>query len=153
MLCLEHWPKRALKSPSFSFAKTHLETNPTFVKKIIFVLAKHIWDWASGHQAHFRLMFLRNVPDYGSLPGLKLITDQLLADLLSLITGGQEAGLLNQGDARSIARQVWAAVHGVSLLFIDSQFKPFENNSEFARALVRELLTNLIRGLKPKSDS
>jgi AcrR family transcriptional regulator len=105
--------------------------------------------WAVENKEHFRLMFNRSVPEYDTLPGLQVASQKILELVLSVVIENQAAGNIRKDDTRKIARQFWAAVHGVALLFIDKQFKPFGEDVSQGKLLVRDLITNLINGLRP----
>ncbi len=107
--------------------------------------------WAINNKEHFRLMFNRSVPDYETSAGLQAASDKLLQLVLSVVSENQAAGNIRDGDTRSIARKLWAAVHGVSVLFIDQQFKPLRDDKGSAQKVVKEMISNLINGLRPRS--
>lgn len=107
--------------------------------------------WATINKEHFRLMFNRNVPEYESSAGLQAASGKILGLVLAIVTENQKAGnIRNTEDTRSVARQFWAAVHGVGLLFIDKQFKPLGQDINLGQQLVKDIVTNLVNGLRPR---
>jgi AcrR family transcriptional regulator len=109
------------------------------------------FQWATSNKEHFRLMFNRNVPDYDTSVGLKAASAKILELVLSVVAENQAAGNIRKvDDTRLVARQFWAAVHGVSLLFIDNQFKPLIEDLNLGQQLIKDIVTNLVNGLRPR---
>lgn len=124
-----------------------LETTPF---NRLLKLGESYLTWASIHPSHFRLMFSHSIPEYEVSQNLQLATKNVLDLVVSVVSENQDAKILRKDDARSLARQFWSAVHGVSILFIDRQFKPLNNDLKSGQHLVKEIVTNLANGLKPK---
>ena len=135
------------------FEKLYAQMQPviereTDARKKLIKIGECYFLWATEHPDHFRLMFHPSIPEYGSSESLLSVTSKMLELLLSVVAENQRAEILNQEmEPRSIARQFWAAIHGVSLLFIDNQFKPFEGNIKSGKKLVTEIISSLIDGL------
>src|SRR5262249_43960562 len=69
------------------------------------------------HRAHFEVMFSQP-PDPDCPPSEA--GDRAFRILEETIREGQSAGAVRPGDATLIARAVWAMIHGVSLLKLDT---------------------------------
>jgi AcrR family transcriptional regulator len=106
--------------------------------------------WAAEHPSHFRLMFSQNIPEFESYEGLQVAANSILTLVLQVTEENQDEKVIRNDDTRSLARQFWATVHGVTLLFIDKQFKPFKGDLKSGQKLVHEIILNLINGLKPR---
>ena len=119
-----------------------------FIK--MFQLSESYLTWAFHHPDHFRLMFSPSVPDYEYSKELELAANHILELVLAIVVENQIAKNIKKSDTRSIARQLWAAVHGTTLLLIDRQFKPLGENLLSGQNLVKEIVTNLINGLRPR---
>jgi len=106
--------------------------------------------WSCRHPEHFRLMFSPSIPDYESDSELKEITEKMLGAVLGLVSQCQQSGVIRQDDPRPLARQFWAAIHGVSILHVDRQFKPLRDDDGASIRLARQIVLNLVQGLKPR---
>jgi len=106
--------------------------------------------WAAEHPAHFRLMFSQNIPEFETYEGLLIAANSILNLVLLVTKENQDGKVIRNDDTRSLARQFWATVHGVTLLFIDRQFKPLKGDLKSGQKLIQEIILNLINGLKPK---
>ncbi len=106
--------------------------------------------WAIKHPDHFRLMFSQKIPEFETSDGLTQAANKMLVLVLSVVQKGQAAGLIKQDDTRAIARQLWACVHGATHLFIDEQFKPLKGSEQAGLDLVRDIVLNLINGIRPR---
>ena len=134
------------------FEKLYTHMSESISKEIkpiekLLKLGTAYFSWAAEHPDHFRLMFSQNIPEFETSPDLKRAADQILELVLTVVQENQEAKNINNKDTRSIARQLWSAIHGTSLLFIDNQFKPFGNNIKSGQQLVTDIITNLIKGI------
>lgn len=134
------------------FEKLSLEMAPAVagagdpLEKIIRIGECYL-EWAYKNPEHFRLMFNRAIPNYDKSTGLRAASAKSLEGFLLIVAENQNAGIIKSKDTRAVARQVWAAMHGAAILFIDQQFKPLGGNLELGRQLVRDLIANLLRGL------
>lgn len=138
------------------FEKLYLEISRVVSQELepaekILLLAEKYLEWAYKNPQHFRLMFSREIPSFDISAGLQAASTKSLDDFLSVVAQVQKAGIIGPGDTRSLARQIWAAMHGVAILFIDKQFKPLGENFELGRQLMRDLIGNLIKGLGKKN--
>ncbi len=106
--------------------------------------------WAAEHPAHFRLMFSQHIPEFETYENLQLAANAILNLVLHVTKENQDEKVIRNDETRSLARQFWATVHGVTLLFIDRQFKPFKGDLKSGQKLVQEMILNLINGLKPR---
>lgn len=134
------------------FEKMHQHITQLMAKEIkpfekLLTLGLGYFSWASEHPDHFRLMFSQNIPEYETSEGLKIAADKILGLVLKVVRENQEAKIIKIEDTRSVARQLWAAIHGTTLLFIDRQFKPLGNNLKSGQMLVTNIITNLVSGL------
>jgi AcrR family transcriptional regulator len=105
--------------------------------------------WAFEHPDHFRLMFSRHIPEYETSESLQKVTNQTLELILKVVEENQEAKNLRPGDPRPLARHFWASIHGATLLLIDRQFKPLNKIANPVPQLAKDILWNLVNGLKP----
>jgi AcrR family transcriptional regulator len=78
--------------------------------------------FALKNQAHFRVMFGRfdALADY---EGLTTATRAAFGFLLELVTAGQQAGKLRQGDPFEIALAAWSLVHGQATLLVNGRLE------------------------------
>jgi len=104
--------------------------------------------WSYAHPDHFRLIFSQHIPEYETSGSLQKVTDQLLGLILKLVEENQKAGNIRQGDTRPIARHLWATIHGATSLLVDRQFKPLNNLTTPVPQLAKDVVSNLINGLK-----
>ena len=111
-------------------------------------LGQAYFSWGLKNPDHFRLMFGHSIPDFETSEELGLAAQKILDLVNFVVIQNQKAKLFRPGEPRSISRQLWAAVHGTTLLFINQQFKPLLNDSRAGLELVKELLNNLAIGLK-----
>ncbi len=119
------------------------------IEKIIALGVSYL-SWAAAHPAHFRLMFSQNIPEFEIYEGLQLAANSILNLVLQVTKENQDEKVIRNDESRSLARQFWATVHGVTLLFIDRQFKPLKGDLKAGQKLVHEIILNLINGLKPR---
>ena len=105
--------------------------------------------WAVAHPSHFRLMFSQNIPEFELYEELDEAAKSILTLVLQVTKENQDKKVIRNDDTRSLARQFWATVHGVTLLFIDRQFKPLNSELQSGQRLIQEIILNLINGLKP----
>jgi len=110
------------------------------------LLSGSYMQWAQAHPAHFRMMFSKDVAKSESSKKLQEAQEKLLILTLQIVETAQKEDLIPPGDARFYARQIWAANHGVTSLFIDEQLKPIAGNLENGQGLAVELTLNLVRG-------
>ncbi|MDD4974128.1 MAG: TetR/AcrR family transcriptional regulator [Bacteriovorax sp.] len=133
------------------FEKMHQQISQSMAKEIkpfekLLKLGLGYFSWASEHPDHFRLMFSQNIPEFETSESLKIAADKILELVLSVVRENQEAKIIKIDETRSVARQLWAAIHGATLLFIDRQFKPLGNNIKSGQMLVTNIITNLVSG-------
>ncbi len=105
--------------------------------------------WAFNAPDHFRLMFSHNTPDFAISQDLQTAANNISSLVYAVVGKNQEANIIRANTTESIARQFWAAVHGVSILFINGQFKPLSNDLTQAKLLLDEMMSNFVQGLKP----
>jgi len=89
---------------------------PDFASRLDAMGAAYV-RFATRHRAHFEVMFAE-APDprrASSAAG-----DRAFAILEDTIREGQSSGDVRPGDSKLLARAVWAQVHGVSMLRLDS---------------------------------
>lgn len=73
--------------------------------------------FASGHPAHFRVMF--GAQPKSAHPALKAAEEEAFALCVSAIRECQSAGRIRPGDAVSQALAAWSLVHGLAGLYLD----------------------------------
>lgn len=113
-------------------------------------VAEGYFDWAASNPEHFRLMFGRSIPDHSASEGLQKASADVLQLVLTVVDDNQKSGNVRKEETRAVARQFWAAVHGASILFIDDQFKPLGLDTILGKRLARDIVTNLVNGLRPR---
>lgn len=99
--------------------------------------------FAVTNPAHYRLMFSREFGDRGGYPALQEAAEALFDVLLGGIKRCQEAGQMRLEEPRVLAHVVWANVHGLSQLLLDSQLHPEPNPETIARRATRLLVEGL----------
>jgi len=103
-------------------------------------------EFATGHPAHFRVMFGRVAADRSAHP--RLI--EAAAEAFGLLVGGirdcQNAGVVRNGDPEELALCAWSATHGLSALAVDGQLdKSARGLGEFAQAVIGNVFLGLGR--------
>ena len=99
--------------------------------------------FAMEHQAHFEVMFgagdqQRNLSETG-----RQAADRAFSILLDAVREGQTAGKFFGDDPLPMAQMVWATVHGISLLDLESDWK---GEAEFTRSCCKHLR----KGIQPR---
>lgn len=104
--------------------------------------------FATGHPAHFRVMFGRELADRERYPGLREAAKAAFDALVEGMSEAQQAGVVREGDPREIGLTAWCAMHGLSTLLLDGRLQAMYDHS------IDELTTlvgwNLHRGLAPR---
>jgi AcrR family transcriptional regulator len=96
--------------------------------------------FANLHRAHFEVMFGQR--------GIEMEPEALSFDtpafgvLLRTVAEAQAAGRIRPGSPKAIAHLLWATVHGISLLGLETDW---EGDADFTRQTIRKLRV----GLKP----
>ena len=111
-------------------------------------LAESYLLWAFNTPDHFRLMFSHNAPDFSTSEDLQIAAKNISALVTHIIIRNQKANIIRDNRTESIARQFWAAVHGISILFINGQFKPIDNDLNQAKLLIEEMIFTIVCGMK-----
>lgn len=63
------------------------------------------------------------------------------------IEQGQKEGTLTEGEAPALASVLWSLLHGVAILTIENQMRPYADGPEGAERVARFSIDLLIRGL------
>lgn len=95
--------------------------------------------FALSNPTHYRLMFGREFVDRSAYPMLQEAAEALFALLLGMIERCQQAGQMRLEEPHLLAQVVWANVHGLSLLLLDSQLNP-ETDPDIIASLATRLL-------------
>jgi AcrR family transcriptional regulator len=85
--------------------------------------------FASGHPAHYRVMFGRFVESQARDPELLQEAEGAFQVLVDALLELQGEGHARRDDALLQARLVWSVVHGVAMLTIDGQLPPGEDGA------------------------
>jgi len=96
--------------------------------------------FAVDRPAHFRVMFSGLARDPAVVPE----GPQALAVLERLVADAQAAGLVRQGDIRTLARALWAATHGVADLVGSGALPPADG-----RRVLGIVVETTLAGLAP----
>jgi AcrR family transcriptional regulator len=78
-------------------------------------------EFATKHQAHFRVMFGRAAADRSAYPSLRAAAAETFGLLVDAIKDCQRAGLVRPGDPEELALAAWSGTHGLSSLAVDGQ--------------------------------
>ena len=105
-------------------------------------------EFATGHPAHFRVMFGREVADRSAYPSLQAAATETFGLLVEAVAESQRAGLVRPGDPQELALSAWSIVHGLSALLVDDQLRALSEKD--ADALARSVTESLFLGLAPR---
>jgi len=104
-------------------------------------------EFASGHPAHFRVMFGRVAADRSVHPGLMQAAAEAFGLLVGAIRDCQEAGVVRDGGPEELALCAWSATHGLSALAVDGQLA---QRATHLGELARVVTGNVLLGLGPR---
>jgi AcrR family transcriptional regulator len=102
--------------------------------------------FASSHAANVRLFSAPDLADRRGAPALSAAYEDAFGVLLNAIEECQNAGVVRDGKARSLALAAWSTVHGLAWLFVDGQIgvSGVQGDAlDVARATLRLLLKGL----------
>ena len=105
--------------------------------------------FATSHAAHFRLLSAPDLAEQRSAPVLAAAYEEAFGVLLGAIEECQRAGVIREGDPRTLALAAWATVHGLAWLVVDGQLavsRVAGDASDVARRTVRVLFKGLGAG-------
>jgi AcrR family transcriptional regulator len=105
--------------------------------------------FAVENPAFYRIMFMASSEDFGfaklqERSATHLRSFQMLADR---VRECQESGDIRKGDARELARMIWAFSHGLASLFLAGRM-PDLNRDSFVRYFVKARM-EIVKGLAP----
>lgn len=76
------------------------------------------------------------------------IAKSAFGGLVSILEGGQKAGLFLPGDSQLLAITAWSLVHGFAMLYTGKQLKTEGPNDPQMIAIRETVLANLVNGLR-----
>lgn len=106
--------------------------------------------FAVNHSSHYRVMFGGFLDACENEPALVQEAGASFEVLVEALAALQRAGVVQDDDARQMARYVWAIVHGVAMLVIDGQLRGQDADAEVAYAIQR-LESGILRPGVPSS--
>jgi AcrR family transcriptional regulator len=100
--------------------------------------------FAVANPSHYRVMFGGFVEDHSRLPA-ELATESAgaLQALVDALTALQRAGVARDDDPPTMARYVWAVVHGVAMLAIDGQLHEPVGVDKLTRYAIERMTTSI----------
>jgi AcrR family transcriptional regulator len=105
--------------------------------------------FAVTHPAHYRVMF----GDFTHLcdkdPELQADAEAAFQVLVDAIVSLQRRRMVRRDDPQTLARFIWAAVHGIAMLAIDGQLGPQDAQSEEWAGAVRFAIQRMRSGIDP----
>lgn len=107
--------------------------------------ARSYVDFAASEPHAFRVMFDLNQPHLVAYPALAQAHRRAFRILEKVVRRAIDAGVI-AGDAKTVTRQLWSAIHGVATLQLTGQ--PASRRS--AQALAVSLADVLLAGLAPR---
>ncbi len=101
-------------------------------------------EFATGHRAHFRAMFARELIDKSPYPDLAKAASEAFSVLYDTILEGQRARATRRGDPSEQAFAAWSIVHGLAHLIVNEQLAlAGKSPATLARDIVRNLLDGM----------
>jgi AcrR family transcriptional regulator len=104
-------------------------------------------EFATGHPAHFKVMFGRGAADRSRYPSLLEAAREAFELLVAAIDDCQRAGLVRAGDPGQLALCAWSATHGLSALAVDGQL---HDHGPALPDLAKAVGANVYFGLAPR---
>lgn len=104
--------------------------------------------FALGHPAHFEVMWQGDLLRRGD-PALEAAADATFDQLLEGVRGAQAEGWARGADERTVAYLVWAAVHGLAVLWLSGPLsnlddRPFNAVASAVGALLTQSLATYV---------
>ncbi len=100
-------------------------------------------NFALEHPAYYRLMFDGRFFDNSKYPDIKRLARHAFDSLAATVAASRKSSVTDP-KVNEAARLAWAAVHGISKLFIDGQWQNMKHKKEFIRQSCSQLLLALV---------
>lgn len=107
--------------------------------------------FAISHPGHFRIMFGPDLADRSPYRSLCTAADSTFGLLVTAIADCQAAGLVSEGEPRTVASVAWSTVHGLASLLLDGQLMPPPLTEAAVTPLAQYVVHSLYDGLAKRS--
>jgi AcrR family transcriptional regulator len=102
---------------------------------------------------HLRVMFTGMVDGSRVHAELQAASQESFGELVQIIIGGQEKGVIRAGDPVQSALTAWSLVHGLSMLFLNGQISAEQFGVASEDSLARFCIQMLKDGWKPRNGN
>ena len=103
--------------------------------------------FARDHPQHLRVMFGGILSHPDAPASLTAAANELFSILVNKVSACQQAGVFRQGDTEQQSMTIWAALHGLAMILLDSNALPVQNVPEEPLAMIDWVLVPLMQGL------
>jgi AcrR family transcriptional regulator len=113
-------------------------------------IAKAYVQFAREHPWLMREMFSGLTVERETFPALSAASKAVFKYYVEVVTFGQQAGKIIDGDPGALAGVLWALLHGVAMLTIEKQIRPYTDGPDGAERVTRFSVQMLYEGLGRK---
>jgi AcrR family transcriptional regulator len=106
--------------------------------------------FAQEHPWLMREMYSGLSLDRTALPSLYAASKRVFLHYVDVIRQGQASGRIVDGDPNALAGVLWSMLHGVALLIIEGQFRPYNDGPHGTEGIVHLCMQTLYDGLGRK---
>ncbi|HEY3231894.1 MAG TPA: TetR/AcrR family transcriptional regulator [Roseiflexaceae bacterium] len=110
-------------------------------------IARAYVQFAQDHPWLMREMFSGLTIDREAFPSLYAASKTVFKLYVDVIERGQASGQIRDGDPRALAGVLWSMLHGVAILIIENQFRPYTDAPPGVEGVIRLCMQTLYDGL------
>jgi AcrR family transcriptional regulator len=113
-------------------------------------IARAYVQFAQEHPWLMREMFSGLTVEREAFPDLHTASKAVFVSYVEVVKRGQEQGSIIDGDPRALAGVLWSLLHGVAMLTIENQMRPYTDGPDGAERVTRFSIQMLYEGLGRK---